>query len=117
MAGAICGVTGIAGGMVLGPLFLQYNMVPQVMSSTNQYIGMIMSISTMLQFAVEGKLDAVYEAIFGMLGLLATYGGLTILNRVLKRTGKQSPIVIMLVVVMCVSLAMMPLKLMKTGLD
>jgi uncharacterized membrane protein YfcA len=28
-------MTGIAGGMVLGPLFLSYNMLPQVMSSTN----------------------------------------------------------------------------------
>lgn len=35
IAGIICGITGIAGGMVLGPLFLQYNMVPQVMGSTN----------------------------------------------------------------------------------
>lgn len=37
-ASLLCGLTGIAGGMVLGPLFLKYGMVPMVMSSTNQYI-------------------------------------------------------------------------------
>lgn len=45
MAAVICGCTGIAGGMVLGPLFLKYNMIPQIMSGTNQYITMIASIS------------------------------------------------------------------------
>lgn len=35
IAAMLCGMTGIAGGMVLGPLFLKYNMIPQVMSSTN----------------------------------------------------------------------------------
>ena len=34
-ASLLCGMTGIAGGMVLGPLFLKYNMIPIIMSSTN----------------------------------------------------------------------------------
>ena len=34
-ASILCGMTGIAGGMVLGPLFLKYNMIPVIMSSTN----------------------------------------------------------------------------------
>jgi len=45
IAAILCGMTGIAGGMILGPLFLTYNMVPQVMSGTNQYITMIASIA------------------------------------------------------------------------
>jgi len=45
IAAVLCGMTGIAGGMVLGPLFLTYDMLPSVMSGTNQYITMIASIS------------------------------------------------------------------------
>jgi uncharacterized membrane protein YfcA len=45
IAAILCGCTGIAGGMVLGPLFLKYNMHPQIMSGTNQYITMIASVS------------------------------------------------------------------------
>ena len=45
VAAVLCGCTGIAGGMVLGPLFLKYNMHPSIMSGTNQYITMIASIS------------------------------------------------------------------------
>lgn len=35
IAAILCGATGIAGGMVLGPLFLTYDMQPQVMAATN----------------------------------------------------------------------------------
>ena len=44
----LCGMTGIAGGMVIGPLFLSYKMIPQVMSATNQYITMIASFSVLI---------------------------------------------------------------------
>lgn len=52
VAAILCGCTGIAGGMVLGPLFMSYGMNPQVMSATNQYITMVSSLAVMLQFAV-----------------------------------------------------------------
>ena len=52
VAAILCGMTGIAGGMVLGPLFLKYNMLPSVMSSTNQYITMVASVSVAIQFAL-----------------------------------------------------------------
>lgn len=48
IAAILCGCTGIAGGMVLGPLFLRYKMIPSVMSGTNQYITMIASISVVI---------------------------------------------------------------------
>jgi hypothetical protein len=52
VAAILCGITGIGGGMVLGPLFLKYNMLPTVMSSTNQYITMVASVSVAIQFAL-----------------------------------------------------------------
>lgn len=35
IAAILCGLTGIAGGMVLAPLFLAYGIVPQIAVSTN----------------------------------------------------------------------------------
>jgi len=35
IAAILAGCTGIAGGMVLAPLFLSYNMLPLVMAATN----------------------------------------------------------------------------------
>ena len=45
VAAMLCGCTGIAGGMVLGPLFMSYGMNAQVMGATNQYITMISAIA------------------------------------------------------------------------
>lgn len=50
IAAILSGISGIAGGMIIGPLFLSYNMLPQVMGATNQYITMIASISVTLQY-------------------------------------------------------------------
>ena len=57
IAAMLCGMTGIAGGMVLGPLFLKYNMLPTVMSATNQYITMVASIAVVIQFWFLNKLN------------------------------------------------------------
>jgi len=50
IAAILSGICGIAGGMIIGPLFLSFGMLPQVMGGTNQFITMIASISVTLQF-------------------------------------------------------------------
>ena len=57
IAAVLCGCTGIAGGLVLGPLFLSYNMLPLVMGATNQYIGMLASSLVCVQFMMMGNLN------------------------------------------------------------
>ena len=88
IAAVLCGCTGIAGGMVLGPLFLKYNMIPSVMSGTNQYITMIASLSVAIQFMYIGAMNFQYAFIFGGLTLIAAYTGITAVNIYVKRSGK-----------------------------
>lgn len=88
IAAALCGCTGIAGGMVLGPLFLKYNMIPSVMSGTNQYITMIASLSVAIQFMYIGAMNFQYAFLFGGLTLIAAYTGITAVNIYVKRSGK-----------------------------
>lgn len=57
VAAVLCGCTGIAGGMVLGPLFLTYGMPPSVMSATNQYISMVAALSVSAQFVSSGGIN------------------------------------------------------------
>lgn len=109
VAAGLCGLTGIAGGMVLGPLFLTYNMVPQVMSGTNQYITMIASIVVALQFWLLGQLNLAFAILLGAVTLISAYAGITGVNAYVKRTGKQSTILVILTIVLTVALFMMPL--------
>jgi len=109
IAAVLCGCTGIAGGMVLGPLFLKYNMIPQVMSGTNQYITMIASLSVAIQFMYIGAMNYQYAILFGFLTLLAAYTGITAVNIYVKRSGKQSVIAILLVIVLTLALISLPI--------
>ena len=109
VAAVLCGCTGIAGGMVLGPLFLKYNMIPQVMSGTNQYITMIASISVAIQFAYIGALNIQYALLFGITALISAYIGIAGVNYYVKKSGKQSVIAILLVLVLVMALVSLPI--------
>jgi len=76
LASILCGMTGIAGGMVLGPLFLKYNMVPIIMSSTNQYITLLASFSVFIQFALAGEVTWDWAICFGLLAFLSAFIGI-----------------------------------------
>jgi uncharacterized membrane protein YfcA len=45
LAGTMGAIVGIAGGIILGPLFLSLGMLPVVAAGTNQYLALISSIS------------------------------------------------------------------------
>jgi len=110
IAAVLCGCTGIAGGMILGPLFLTYNMVPQIMSATNQYITMIASICVALQFIFIGAMNLTYAGIFGVLTLGSAFVGLHFIGAYVKKTGKQSIILVILTLVLTLALISLPMK-------
>lgn len=110
VAAIICGMTGIAGGMVLGPLFLTYNMLPTVMSATNQYITMIASISVVIQFVYLGQLNAPFAILFGIVAFIAAYIGIRGVNIYMqKHGGRQSVITVILTVVLVFALLSLPI--------
>ena len=110
IAAGLCGMTGIAGGMVLGPLFLTYDMLPSVMSGTNQYITMIASISVAVQFAFIGQMNPYYAALFGGMTFISAYAGIKSVNIYLKKTGKQSRILICLIICLTLALISLPIN-------
>ena len=110
LAAILCGSTGIAGGMVLGPLMLAYNMLPQVMSGTNQYITMVASISTVLQFIVMNELLVGYALLYGSITTLAALTGIKAINVYLAKSGRQSIITIIMTLVLCIAFGTLPLK-------
>jgi len=109
IAAILCGCTGIAGGMVLGPLFLKYNMIPQVMSGTNQYITMVASITVAIQYFWIGDMEVWYALLFGGLTIVSAYIGITTINAYVKKSGKQSLITIILTGVLICALLMLPI--------
>ena len=77
LAGILSGILGIAGGIIMSPLFLSLGMLPAVTAATNQYIGMISSLSVTLQFLYQGKINNDYFILMAIVILLSAVIGLT----------------------------------------
>ena len=85
-------------------------MLPVVVASTNQYLAMISTISVSSQFLYMGILNIPYAIVLGVFILIASYIGLTQVNRIIKLTGRQSIIVIALAFVLFMSFIMLPIR-------
>ena len=114
IAGILGGVVGIAGGIILGPVFLTLGMLPQVTASTNQYLAMISTISVTSQFLYMGVLNIEYSLFLGIFVCISAFIGLTQVNRIVKITGRQSIIVITLSIVLFVAFFSLPAKYILT---
>lgn len=76
-AGIMGGVVGIAGGIILGPVFLGLGLLPIVVAGTNQYLAMISTISVTGQFMYMGMLNVEYSLFLGFFICVSAYIGLT----------------------------------------
>ena len=86
------------------------------MSGTNQYITMIASISVAIQFIYIGEMNFEYAVLFEVLTLFSGYTGITAVNIYVKRSGKQTLIPIIFVIVLTLALISLPIDyLMKTN--
>jgi hypothetical protein len=87
-AGMLSGTLGIAGGTIMSPLFLSLGMLPSVTAATNQYIGMVSSLSVTLQFMYKGQLNYQYLLFMSLFILISALLGLNQVNRIVKKTGR-----------------------------
>jgi uncharacterized membrane protein YfcA len=110
IAGLIGGIVGIGVGIVLSSLFLQMRMLPTVVANTNQYLVLISTLSVTSQFLYMGILNIPYAAYLGLIQLVAAYLGVTQVNRIVKLTGRQSVIVMILTFVLFIALISLPVK-------
>ena len=94
----------------MSPLFLSLGMLPTVVAATNQYIGMISSLSVSLQNIYRGQLNYSYFFIVGVFILLSAALGLTSVNKIVKKTKRESIVVFAISFVLLTSFVILPVK-------
>ena len=110
LIGGLCaGGLGIGGGMIFNPLLLGLGSLPQVASATGMYLVIFSSMATTTQFALSGELDWNYAVVQGAFVIVGSCIGLCVMNSVVKKTGKQSPVVIILAFLIAAAAIVMPL--------
>lgn len=110
IAGLLGGIVGIGVGIILASLFLQMSMLPTVVANTNQYLVLISTLSVTSQFLYMGVMNIPYAVYLGLIQLVAAYLGVTQVNQIVKLTGRQSVIVIILTFVLLIALISLPVK-------
>lgn len=96
LAGFTAGLLGIGGGMIIGPLFLEIGMEPQVGTSTCAFMILFTATSGVILYLFSGNLGwqlAVCCVFFGFIsGQLGQHG----VNWILKKTGRPSYVIFLL---------------------
>lgn len=96
VAGVAAALLGIGGGMVLGPMMLDLGIMPQVVSATNGFLIILTASGSVVQYLANGRLHLEVAAWFIMCGFFGGQVGSRVLKAVLKRTGRQSYVVLLL---------------------
>eukprot|EP00347_Sterkiella_histriomuscorum_P014754 403359664 len=110
ISGILGGVVGIAGGIILAPLFLQLGMLPVIVASTNQYLALISTIAVSSQYWYLGMMNWQYCSVFGFLGIIGSYIGIKVVMKIVQKSGRQSIMVVILAFVLFTSFILVPIR-------
>jgi uncharacterized membrane protein YfcA len=107
VAGCIASLLGIGGGMVLGPLMLQLNVLPEVTAATSSLIIFFSSWLSTIQYLAIGRIDPSYGAIFFVLGMIDSLVGVSVLTHIVHRYNKKSIVIFVIASILVLSLILL----------
>jgi uncharacterized membrane protein YfcA len=108
LGGWVSGALGLGGGAIFNPLLLSMGVPPAVASSTGMYMIMFSTAGSSITYGVFGTLNIYYGLWIGGWCAIASVIGLYILNKVVKKFDRQSPIVFLLTFVLGLSALLVP---------
>eukprot|EP00947_MAST-08B_sp_MAST-8B-sp1_P005898 g5898.t1 len=96
LAGIVAGLIGIGGGMVLGPIMLEIGVNPMVSSSVTATNVLLSSSTVAIVFLASDLVDPLFALLYLIACFFGAYIGVKYVKQVVKRTGRQSLVVLML---------------------
>lgn len=107
VAGFLGGFLGIGGGIIMSPLLLELGLAPEASQATSALFVLLSSSLATIQFVVLGKTMPQYVLWFSIWTVLATFAGQTIVDYLLRRYRRSSPIVLSIAAITGLSLLLM----------
>jgi uncharacterized membrane protein YfcA len=104
--GFITALVGVGGGVVLGPLFIELGVLPEVAAAVSSVISMCGGLSSVIQFAANDRIELGYGLLFLGVGIVGSLVGTNVTRRLVDRLDKSAVIVVVLVVMLAVSLVL-----------
>uniref|UniRef100_A0ACD6ANK7 Uncharacterized protein n=1 Tax=Avena sativa TaxID=4498 RepID=A0ACD6ANK7_AVESA len=102
-AGVLAGLLGVGGGTVMGPLFLELGIHPQVSSATATFAMMFSSSIAVAEYYLLNRFPVPYALFFTSLAFIAAIVGQRVARKVINLLGRASFITFILASVIFIS--------------
>ncbi|XP_074309083.1 sulfite exporter TauE/SafE family protein 3-like [Silene latifolia] len=96
VAGMVGGLLGLGGGFILGPLFLELGIPPQVASATSTFSMAFSSSMSVVQYYILKRFPVPYATYFVLVATIAALMGQHVVRKVIAMVGRASLIIFIL---------------------
>ncbi|KAF5182689.1 Sulfite exporter TauE/SafE family protein [Thalictrum thalictroides] len=103
IAGIVGGLLGLGGGFILGPLFLELGVPPQVASATSTFAMAFSSSMSVIQYYLLKRFPVPYAGYFVLVATIAAFTGQHIVRKLIMLLGRASLIIFILALIIFVS--------------
>nr|CAB3452673.1 unnamed protein product [Digitaria exilis]CAB3456386.1 unnamed protein product [Digitaria exilis] len=103
LTGAMSGLFGIGGGLLLNPVLLQIGVPPKTASATTMFMVLFCASMSMVQFIILGVEGIATALVYAAACLVASIVGLAAIEGAIRRSGRASLIVFMVAGVLALS--------------
>lgn len=103
MAGIVGGLLGLGGGFILGPLFLELGIPPQVSSATSTFAMVFSASMSVVEYYLLKRFPVPYALYFFCVTIIAALVGQHVMKKVIDVIGRASLIIFTLSITIFVS--------------
>ncbi|XVF24983.1 hypothetical protein REPUB_Repub13aG0174300 [Reevesia pubescens] len=96
LAGILGGMLGLGGGFILGPLFLEMGIPPQVSSATSTFAMLFSASMSVIEYYLLKRFPVPYALYLGVVATIAAFVGQHVVGKVIKMLGRASIIIFIL---------------------
>ncbi|GMF25604.1 unnamed protein product [Phytophthora fragariaefolia] len=116
-AGLIAGLFGVGGGIVIGPLMIEMGIVPEVASATTALMVLYSSAAATAKFAVFNMIAWDWAVLLCVLAFVVTAVSQVVILGFVRRTGRQSVIVLCIGATICIGAVLMTYQAIKSTIQ
>ena len=109
LGGFMSGALGLGGGAIFNPLLLRLGVLPCVASATGMYMILFSTSGSSIIYIIHKMLNLQFCFWIGFWCSSGSLLGLFILNKIIKRFDRQSPVVFSLTIVLGLSSLLVPI--------
>ncbi|XP_062223439.1 sulfite exporter TauE/SafE family protein 5-like [Phragmites australis] len=103
VTGALSGLFGIGGGLLLNPVLLQIGIPPQTAAATSSFMVLFCASMSMVQFILLGMKGIGEASVYAGICFIASVVGVVVIERAIRKSGRVSLIVLLVTAIMALS--------------